>query len=124
MTIHKCEARQSSSTYVGQRQMGHERGILALRAFLHTIWLSRVDQSTSSFHSSGPIYVYSNATMTIHRCEVRQSSSTYVGQRQMGHERGILALRAFLHTIWLSRVDHYTSSFDSLFTYRTIATQP
>src|SRR5210317_204280 len=110
MTIHRCEARQSLSTYVGQRQMGHERGILALRAFLHTIWLSRVDLYTSSFDSSGHLYGYSNATMMIHRCEARQSSSPYVCQTQMKHERGILALRAFLHTIWLSRVDLSTSS--------------
>src|SRR6056300_31382 len=116
MTIHRCEARQSSSTYVGQRQMRHERGILALRAFLHTIWLSRVDHYTSSFDPSGPLLDNSNATMTIHRCEAGHSSHTCVLQMQMRHERGILALRAFLHTIWLSRVDYYTSSFDSLFT--------
>src|SRR5210317_1806045 len=92
--------------------MGHERESLALRAFLHTILLSRVDHYTSSFDSSEPLYGYSNATMTIYRCEARQSSSTHVCQTQMGHERGILTFTAFLHTILLSRVDRYLP-FDS-----------
>ena len=45
--------------------MGHEQGIEAIRAFLHTIWWLRVDLSSSSFTSSRHLFDYSNATMTI-----------------------------------------------------------
>ncbi len=113
--IHRCEARQSSSAHVCQRQIGHERRTWTFTAFLHTILLPRVDLRTS-FYDLRVIRTplgYSIATMTIHRCESRQSSSTYVGQTQIGHERGIWTFTAFLHTILLSRVDLSTSSFAS-----------
>ena len=45
--------------------MGHEQGIEAIRAFLHTIWWRRVDLNSSSFASSRHLFDYSNATMAI-----------------------------------------------------------
>src|SRR5210317_2127486 len=93
--------------------MTHERGIETIRTFLHTIWLSRVDLLTCFFTLSRHLVDYTNATTMINRCNTRHSSSTYVCQTQMTHERGIEPIRTFLHTIWLSRVDLLTCYFTS-----------
>ena len=45
--------------------MRHERGIWAVRDFLHTIWVWRVDLNSTYFNSSEHHLGYSNATMTI-----------------------------------------------------------
>ena len=47
--------------------MMHEQGIWAIRTFLHTIWLRRVDLNSSYSATSGHLIDYSNATMTIKR---------------------------------------------------------
>ena len=91
-----------------------------------------VGESTSTAHRScfapsGHLFDYSDGTTTIHSRYTRQSSSTYTRQTQMGHERGIGVIRAFLHTIWCRRVDlySYSSHFDlSGHLYGAIATQP
>src|SRR5210317_171265 len=121
--INGCNTRQSSSTYVCQTQMTHERGIETIRDFLHTIWLSRVDLLTCYFTSSRHFFCYINATTMINRCNTRQSSSTYVCQTQMTHERGIETIRTFLHTIWLSRKEVGTPTLHHQDTSSTIPTQ-
>src|SRR6056300_753126 len=79
---------------------------------------------TSHFDSSGRLYGYSNATMTINRCEARQSSSTYVCQTQMRHERRVEPIRTFLHTIWWQRVDLSPPTSTHQDASMAIATQP
>jgi len=93
--------------------MGHEQRVVAIRAFLHTIWLRRVDLYASHFASSTHLYDCTNATMTCTSKSAHYSSSTYVCQTKMGHEQRVVAIRAFLHTIWLRRVYLNSSSFDS-----------
>src|SRR5210317_430783 len=71
-------------------------------------------ESTSIAHSScfalsGHLFDYSDGTTAILCCNTRQSSSTYARQTQMGHERGIGAIRAYLHNKWWRRVDLYSS---------------
>ena len=79
---------------------------------------------TSHFDSPGRLYGYSNATMTINRCEARQSSSTYVCQTQMGHERRVEPIRTFPHTIWWRRVDPPPPTSTHQDASMAIATQP
>ena len=45
--------------------MRHEQSIRAIRTFLHTIWLRRVDLNSSYSTSSGHPFDYNNATMMI-----------------------------------------------------------
>src|SRR6056300_1702420 len=100
----------------------------AIRAFLHTIWLRRVDlySYSSCFASSIHLYGDSNATMPIRCFVAHHSSSTYLCQTQMKQQHLLRAIRAFLHTIWWRRVDlySYTSCFAYQYTSMAIATQP
>src|SRR5210317_2118614 len=105
-------ALQSSSIYVCQTQMRHEREIWATRAFLHTIWCRRVElySCSSCFGSPGHFLDYSDGIAPIHCLIVLQASTRDVCQTQMRHEREIWATRAFLHTIWCRRVELYSCS--------------
>ena len=90
--------------------MRHERGISAVRAFLHTIWLSRVNHLTCLFDSSERLFGYSDGTTTINRYKTGQSSFIHVRLKQIRHEHLVWVSSAFLYTIgW--RVDLYTFSF-------------
>ena len=90
--------------------MGHEEGIEAIRAFLHTIWWWRVDLYgySSCLASSRHLFDYSNPTMTVRGNVAHGKTVNYAGHRQMEKEEGIEAIRAFLHTIWWRRVDLYS----------------
>jgi diketogulonate reductase-like aldo/keto reductase len=115
MTCTSKSAHYSSSTYVCRTKMGHEQRVVAIRAFLHTIWLRRVDLYASHFASSTHLYDCTNATMTCTSKSAHYSSSTYVCRTKMGHEQRVVAIRAFLHTIWLRRVDPNSSSLSRLY---------
>ncbi len=84
----------------------------AIRAFLHTIWLRRVDlySYTSSFASSIHLYGDSNATMPIHSFVAHHSSCIFVCPAYITQKHRMEAIRAFLHTIWWRRVDLYSYS--------------
>ena len=111
MTCTSKSTHHSSSTYICQTKMGHEQRVVAIRAFLHTIWWRRVDHNSYSSASSTHLYDCTNATMTCTSKSTHHSSSTYVCQTKMGHEQRVVAIRAFLHTIWLRRVDLNSSHF-------------
>ncbi len=79
----------------------------AIRAFLHTIWLRRVDlySYSSCFASSGHLFDYSDGTTTMIPCNTRQSTSIYLCYPQMGHDLWNLTIMASLYFVFGLRVD-------------------